>query len=81
MLIILWKWGEIAPEEQFLLLFTIFSYQMLDLYVKTRIGFFPRDKRLFEITEVELTRIDCIKNLDLSSVYLTLRRIIYQRQR
>ena len=45
--------------EQFLLLFTIFSYLMLDFNVKTRIGFSLRDKRLFEITEVEITRVDC----------------------
>ena len=59
MLKILWKRGEIAPEEQFFLLFTIFSYLMLDFYVKIRIGFSLRDKRLFEITEVEITRVDC----------------------
>ena len=60
MLKILWKRGEIAPEEHFLLLSTIFSYLMLDIYVKTRIRFSLRDKRLFEITEVEITRVDCI---------------------
>ena len=60
---ILWKRGEIAPEEQFLLLFTIFSYLMLDSYVKTRIRFSLRDKRLFEITEVKITRVDCAVNL------------------
>ena len=59
MLKILWKGEEIAPEEQFLLLSTIFSYLMLDFYVKTRIRFSLRDKRLFEITEVEITRVDC----------------------
>ena len=59
MLKILWKRGEIAPEEQFLLLFTIFSYLMLDFLVITRIGFSLRDKRLFEITEVEITRVSC----------------------
>ena len=59
MLKILWKRGEIAPEEQFLLLFTIFSFLMLDFYVKTRIGFSLRDKRLFEITKVEITRVHC----------------------
>ena len=48
-----------APEEQFLLLSTIFSYLMLDFYVKTRIRFSLRDKRLFEITEVEIMRVDC----------------------
>ena len=33
---------------------------MLDFYVKTRIRFALRDKRLFGITEVEITRVDCI---------------------
>ena len=60
MLKILWKRREIAPQEQFLLLSTTFSYLMLDFYVKTRIRFSLRDKRLFEITEVEITRVDCI---------------------
>ena len=59
MLKILWKRGEIAPEEQFLHLFTIFCYLMLDFYVKTRIRFSLRDKRLFDITEVEITRVHC----------------------
>ena len=61
MLRILWKRGEIAPEEQFLPLSTIFSYLMLDFYVKTRIRFALRDKRLLEITEVEIKRVDCNK--------------------
>ena len=61
MLKIMWKRGEIAPEEQFLLLSTIFCYLTLDFYVETRIRFFLRDKRLFEITEVEITRVDCTK--------------------
>ena len=60
MLKILCKRGEIAPEEQFLLLSTIFCYLMLDFYVKTWIKFSLRDKRLFEITQVEITRVDCI---------------------
>ena len=55
----LWKMGEIAPEEQFLPLSTIFYYLMLDFYVKTGIRFSLRDKRLFEITEVEITRVNC----------------------
>ena len=49
-----------APQEQFFLLSTIFSFLMLDFYVKTRIRFSLRDKLLFEITEVEITRVDCI---------------------
>ena len=60
MLKILWKREEIAPAEQFLLLSTIFCYLILDFYVKTRITFFLRDKRLLEIIEVEITRVDAI---------------------
>ena len=37
-----------------------FCYLMSDFYIKTRIWFSLRDKRLFEITEVEITRVDCI---------------------
>ena len=60
--------GEIAPEEQFLLSSTMFCYLVLDSYVKTRIRFSLRDKRLFEITEVEIiTRVDC------SCVYVSVR--------
>ena len=59
MLKILWKRGEIVSEEQFLLLPTIFCYLMLDFYVKTRIKFSLRDKRLFKITKVEIMRVDC----------------------
>ena len=33
---------------------------MLEFYVKIRIRFSLRDKRLFEITEIEITRVDCI---------------------
>ena len=57
MLKILWKRGEI------LLLSTIFCYLMLDICVKTRIRFSIRDKRLFEITKVEITRVDCSKSV------------------
>ena len=66
MLKILWKMGEIAPEEQFHPLSTIFYYLMLNFYVKTGIRFSLRDKRLFEITEVEITRVDCILKSQLS---------------
>ena len=60
MLKILWKRGEIAPQEQFLHLSAIFCHLMLDFCVKTMIRFSLRDKRLFEITEVEITRVDYI---------------------
>ena len=71
MLKILWKRGKIAPEEQFLPLSTIFYYLMLDFYVKTGIRFSLRDKRLFEITEVEITRVDCIlfRKISMYNIY------------
>ena len=57
---ILWKWGEIAPQvEQFLLFSTIFCNLVLDLCVKTRTRFSLQDKQLFEITEAEITRVNC----------------------
>ena len=49
-----------SPQEQFLLFSTIFYNLILDFCVITRTRFFLRDKRLFEITEVEITRVDCI---------------------
>ena len=64
---ILWKRGEIAPEEQFLLLPTIFCYLVLDFFVKTRIRFSLRDERLFEITEVEIKRVDCIARIQMKT--------------
>ena len=56
----MWKRGEIAPEEQFLLFSTIFCYLFLDFHVKTGTRISLRYKRLFEIREVEITRVDCI---------------------
>ena len=52
--------GEIAPEEQFLLLSIIFCYLMLDFFVKSGMRFSLQDKQLFKITEVKITRVDCI---------------------
>ena len=60
MLKILWKRGEIAPKEQFLLFSTIFCCLLVDLCIKTGTRFSLRDKRLFEISEFEITRVDCI---------------------
>ena len=57
---ILWKRGEIAPKEQFLLFSTIFCCLLADLCVQTGTRFSLRDKRLFEISEFEITRVDCI---------------------
>ena len=69
MLKLLWKRGKIAPEEQFLPLSTIFYHLMLDFYVKTGIRFSLGDKRLFEITEVEMTRVDCSYTMVWSPVW------------
>ena len=56
---ILWKRGEIAPREQFLLFSTIFYCLLVVLCVKTATRFSLRDKRLFEISEFEITGVDC----------------------
>ena len=57
---ILWKRDETAPEEQFFLFSTIFCYLLLDFHVKTGTRFSLRDKQLFEVSEVEIMRVDCI---------------------
>ena len=72
-MVILWKRVEIAPEERFLPLSTIFCYLMLDFCVKKRIRLSLRVKRLFEITEVEITRVDCIcymNSLNTTCIYM-----------
>ena len=56
----LWKRGEIAHKEQFLLFSTIFCCLLVDLCGKTGARFSLRDKWLFKISEVEVTRVDCI---------------------
>ena len=45
---------------QFLLFSIIVCNLILDFCVKTRTRFSFRDKRLFEIIEVEITRVDCM---------------------
>ena len=64
--------GEIAPQEQFLLFSTIFYNLIIDFCVITRTRFFLQDKRLFEITEVEITRVDCIYSLDRIQLFCVL---------
>ena len=54
---IFWKRGEIAHYERLLLLSTIFCYLLLDFYVKTGTRSSPREMRLFEITEFDITRV------------------------
>ena len=60
---ILWKRGEIAPLEQFLLFSTIFCYLFLDFHVKTATRISLRDKQLFEMwgrdNESQLYIISC----------------------
>ena len=38
----------------------IFFYLLLDFHVKAGTRFSLRDKRLFEISEVEITRVNCL---------------------
>ena len=59
---ILWKRGEITTKEQLLLFSTMFCDLFLDLQVKTGTRISLRDKRLFEISKVEITRGNCIFN-------------------
>ena len=54
MMKILWKRGAISPPTHNILL------PGVRFLVKTRIRFCLRDKRFFEIIEVEITRVDCI---------------------
>ena len=55
---------------QFLLFSTILCYRLLDFHVKTGTRFSLRDKRLFEISEVEITRVDCnYKYSDFDCIY------------
>ena len=49
----------------------------LDFYIKTGTRFSLQDKRLFEITEFEITRVDCIIKQIVSSSYLTDKRNVY----
>ena len=64
--------GKGRNQEEFLFFSTIFCNLILNFCVKTRTRFSLRDKRLFEIIEVELTRVDCISggqsSLPLSSL-------------
>ena len=53
----------------FLLFSPIFCYLLLDFHVKTGIKFSLRDKRLFEISEVEITRVYCINHCVVVSVF------------
>ena len=57
---ILWKRGEIAPKEEFLLFFTIGYYLFLDFHIKIGTIFSLRDKRSFEISDAEIKRVDCM---------------------
>ena len=41
----------------------MFCYLLLDFQVKARTRISLRDKRLFEISEVEITRVDCMSLL------------------
>ena len=53
--------------------FTLFRFLLLDLHVKTGTRFSFRDKRLFEISDVEITRVDCMSKLASVKLYLKLK--------
>ena len=78
---ILWKRGEVDPKEQLLLFSTILCCLLVDLCVKTGTRFSLRDKRLFEIREVEITRVDCIKISSTAAETNTLRGKIQLQMR
>ena len=63
--------GRNCPKEQFLLFSTILYNLILDFCVITRTRFFLQDKRLFEITEVEITRVDYILHYIKITVWYT----------
>ena len=58
---ILWKRGELGAK--FLLFCTIFCCLLLDFHVKIGTRFSLQDKRLFEISEVEIMGVDCMSCL------------------
>ena len=69
------KRGEIAPYEQFIP--TIFCNLLEDFQVKTGTRFSHRDKQLFEISEIDITKVDCtdgfaapLADLDLYNSYM-----------
>ena len=61
---IYWKYcgkeKKLLLRSKFLLFSTKFCYLLLDFHVQTGTRFSLRDKRLFEISEVEITIVDCI---------------------
>ena len=57
---------------QFLLFSTLFCCLLVDLCVKTGTIFSLRDKRLFEISEVEITGVDCILHVSSWFIFLSL---------
>ena len=66
---ILWKRGEIAPAIS--PLFHNIFYMLLDFHVKAGTRFSLRDKRLFEISEVEITRVNCTSTIYMQNTIST----------
>ena len=67
--------------EQFVFFSTIFCYLLLDFNVKTGTRFSLRDKRLFEISEVEITKVHCIagymtKSVDPDQILHTVKSVL-----
>ena len=61
--------GAISP------LFHNIFYMLLDFHVKAGTRFSLRDKRLFEISEVEITRVNCILMFAPADFYYIVYRI------
>ena len=61
-----------------------YFYLLLSFYVRTGTRISLRDKRLFEITEVEIARVDCIRReirktmFELSSILLLPGALLYE---
>ena len=58
---ILWKRVESAPQKQFLFFSTILFFTCYKIFMfRQRPDFLLRDKRLFKLSKVEITGVNCI---------------------
>ena len=64
---------------QFLLFSKIFCCLLVDLCVKTGTRFSLRDKRIFEISEFEITRVDCVLGMYVMHVRIEIYGVAFQK--
>ena len=69
------SFGAISP------LSTIFCHLLLAVHVKTVTRFSVRDKRLYEISEVEIIEVDCISHAHGDCLDFELRSLNYESLR